>query len=302
MAIQINMPQITDTMEEGFIGKWFVKKGDKISKGDVLAEINLDVAYIDLDSFYEGVVLFIATEEYQIIPVGELLCIVGEEGEDISGFLYQITPPKKVFRKRIRTIPTSTFTLDKITTLEGVELIVMPKMSDTMEEGIVSIWHKKVGDTIKEGDVLADIETDRAIMEFESFYNGTLLYKGVKNGQSLLVDGILAIIGPAGTDVSEIIRQTNTTMFPVETPGGVEVIRIPELHTTSEERIVTTWYKKVGESIKKKELLAKVETDREVIEFKPLHTGTLLYKVEGEQTVSANMVLAIIETTSTSIS
>ena len=85
------------------------------------------------------------------------------------------------------------------------EIITMPRLSDTMEEGTVATWLKKVGDTVKEGDILAEIETDKATMEFESFYSGTLLYIGIQEGQSAPVDAVLAVIGPAGTDVQSVL-------------------------------------------------------------------------------------------------
>src|SRR5690606_1047225 len=86
----------------------------------------------------------------------------------------------------------------------GVEIVTMPRLSDTMEEGTVAPWLKKVGDKVEEGDILAEIETDKATMEFESFNEGTLLYVGIQEGQSAPVDSVLAIIGPEGTDVSGI--------------------------------------------------------------------------------------------------
>ena len=83
---------------------------------------------------------------------------------------------------------------------EGVEVITMPRLSDTMEEGTVAKWNKKVGDPVNEGDILAEIETDKATMEFESFYSGTLFYIGIEEGQSAAVDSVLAAIGKEGTD------------------------------------------------------------------------------------------------------
>ena len=85
------------------------------------------------------------------------------------------------------------------------EVIKMPRLSDTMEEGTVATWLKKVGDTIKEGDILAEIETDKATMEFESFYEGTLLYIGIKEGETASVDSLLAIIGDKDEDISALI-------------------------------------------------------------------------------------------------
>ena len=89
------------------------------------------------------------------------------------------------------------------------EIIRMPKMSDTMEEGVISSWLKKVGDEIKSGDILAEVETDKATMELESYDDGTLLHIGIKNGESVPINGIIAIIGEKDEDISEILNEAN---------------------------------------------------------------------------------------------
>lgn len=86
------------------------------------------------------------------------------------------------------------------------EVINMPRLSDTMEEGVVAKWNKKVGDTVKSGDILAEIETDKATMDFESFYDGVLLHIGVQEGEAAPVDTLLAIIGEKGEDISDLIK------------------------------------------------------------------------------------------------
>src|SRR5690606_14868819 len=86
------------------------------------------------------------------------------------------------------------------------EAIKMPKMSDTMTEGVLAKWHKKVGDKIKAGDVVAEVETDKATMDFESFQEGTLLYIGVEEGQAVPVDAIIAVIGEEGEDYKSVLE------------------------------------------------------------------------------------------------
>lgn len=205
MATVINMPRLSDTMEEGVVAKWLVKKGDKISEGDILAEIETDKATMEFESFYDGILLHIGIEEGETAPVDKLLAIIGDEGEDISGLLNGSTAssssdePKE---EKVEEVNTGSEASTEIP--EGVEVITMPRLSDTMEEGTVASWLKKVGETVEEGDILAEIETDKATMEFESFYNGTLLHIGIEEGQTAPVDALLAIIGPAGTDVSGI--------------------------------------------------------------------------------------------------
>jgi len=90
------------------------------------------------------------------------------------------------------------------------EVVYMPKLSDTMVEGVVAAWNKKVGETVKEGEILAEIETDKATMEFESFFDGVLLHIGVETGKSAPVNSILAIIGQAGEDISGILANAGT--------------------------------------------------------------------------------------------
>ena len=75
------------------------------------------------------------------------------------------------------------------------EIVRMPKMSDTMTEGVIAKWHKKVGDSVKSGELMAEIETDKATMDYESFNSGTVLYLGAKEGQAVKIDDVLAIVG-----------------------------------------------------------------------------------------------------------
>src|ERR1044071_6564726 len=86
------------------------------------------------------------------------------------------------------------------------EVVRMPKMSDTMTEGVVAKWHKKIGDSVKAGDLVAEIETDKATMEFESYQEGTLLYIGVEEGKAAPVDGVLAILGNPGEDYKALLE------------------------------------------------------------------------------------------------
>ena len=204
MAEIINMPRLSDTMEEGVVAKWLKKVGDKIQEGDILAEIETDKATMEFESFYSGTLLHIGLQEGETAPVDSLLAIVGKEGEDISALLGGVSTPKKEEVKEEIT-PKQSEESQKGSIPKGVEVVTMPRLSDTMTEGTVASWLKKEGDKVSEGDILAEIETDKATMEFESFYAGTLLYIGIKEGESAPVDSLLAIIGPAGTDVSGIV-------------------------------------------------------------------------------------------------
>jgi pyruvate dehydrogenase E2 component (dihydrolipoamide acetyltransferase) len=98
------------------------------------------------------------------------------------------------------------------------EIVRMPKLSDTMTEGVVSAWHKKVGDAVKSGEVLAEIETDKATMEFESFTDGVLLHIGVEKGKSAAVDSVLAVLGKAGEDITALLADAAEAAPAAETP------------------------------------------------------------------------------------
>ena len=208
------MPRLSDTMEEGTVAKWLKQVGDKVEEGDILAEIETDKATMEFESFYEGTLLHIGIDEGDGAPVDSLLAIIGETGEDISGLLNgsSVGSEKDEVLAKEANVPqentteTSGDSGSSTEIPEGVEIVKMPRLSDTMEEGTVAAWLKKVGDTVEEGEILAEIETDKATMEFESFYSGTLLYIGIQEGESSPVDAVLAVIGPAGTDVDAVLN------------------------------------------------------------------------------------------------
>merc|ERR1712093_130714 len=173
----VKMPRLSDTMEEGTVASWLKKEGDKVSEGDILAEIETDKATMEFESFYEGTLLHIGIEEGETAPVDTLLAIIGEEGEDISGLLNGeggSTEEAKEESAAEEETEDDGSASEAGEIPEGVEIVKMPRLSDTMEEGTVASWLKKEGDKVSEGDILAEIETDKATMEFESFYNGKL--------------------------------------------------------------------------------------------------------------------------------
>ena len=212
MATIITMPRLSDTMTEGTVATWLKKVGDKVSEGDILAEIETDKATMEFESFNEGTLLHIGIPAGETAPVDSLLAIIGKEGEDISALLSgkpaEATPAADTAKPTSEAVavPETTKESSSVATSlpKGVVVITMPRLSDTMTEGTVATWLKKVGDAVAEGDILAEIETDKATMEFESFNAGTLLYVGIEEGNTAPVDSLLAIIGPAGTDVAGI--------------------------------------------------------------------------------------------------
>jgi len=222
MAEIINMPRLSDTMEEGTVAKWLKNVGDKIEEGDILAEIETDKATMEFESFHEGTLLHIGIAEGDGAPVDSLLAIIGAEGEDISGLLNGSAPAQEQEVVAAESTPETTpkeATTPAAVIPEGVEIISMPRLSDTMEEGTVASWLKKVGDIVEEGDILAEIETDKATMEFESFYSGTLLHIGIQEGEGAPVDSLLAVIGPEGTDVQAVLSASKAGDQPSATPS-----------------------------------------------------------------------------------
>jgi pyruvate dehydrogenase E2 component (dihydrolipoamide acetyltransferase) len=212
MATVITMPRLSDTMTEGTVAKWLKKVGDTIKEGDILAEIETDKATMEFESFNSGVLLHIGIEAGQSAPVDYLLAIIGKEGEDISSLLSGAAPAPVAEAAPIEATPA---TSASAAIPAGVKVITMPRLSDTMTTGTVATWLKKVGDNVKEGDILAEIETDKATMEFESFNAGTLLYIGIQEGESAPVDSVLAIIGPAGTDITGVAENFGKAEAPV---------------------------------------------------------------------------------------
>lgn len=216
MATVITMPRLSDTMTEGTVAKWLKKVGDKIEEGDILAEIETDKATMEFESFNAGTLLHIGINEGETAAVDSLLAVIGNEGEDISKVLNTTNESKSEVAsndvdKKEEAPAKTTESKESATLPEGVVVVTMPRLSDTMTEGTVATWLKKVGDKIEEGDILAEIETDKATMEFESFNSGTLLHIGVQEGESAPVDSVLAILGPAGTDVSGVVANPKVT-------------------------------------------------------------------------------------------
>ena len=222
MAELIQMPKMSDTMTEGVIANWLVKVGDKVKSGDILAEVETDKATMELENYADGVILYIGVEKGGSVPVNGIIAVVGKEGEDfqalLSGNTISTTPtPSPVPQAQTPATPSPTVAVEKAPSVKvNATVIRMPKMSDTMTDGVIANWLVKVGDKVKSGDILAEVETDKATMELESYESGTLLYIGVEKGKSVPVDGIIAIIGEAGADYQQLLNPASATPAKVE--------------------------------------------------------------------------------------
>ncbi len=214
MAQVVKMPKLSDTMTEGTIVKWNKKVGDKVKSGDILAEIETDKATMEFESFYDGVLLHIGIPEKKSAPVDAIIAIIGKEGEDIQSILSNNngnSTNNSATQNNLTQADTQKSTTNIISLPKTIQIVRMPKLSDTMTEGTVVKWNKKVGDKVKSGDILAEIETDKATMEFESFYDGVLLYIGIPEKKAAPVDSLLAIIGEGNEDINAILSIINSS-------------------------------------------------------------------------------------------
>ncbi len=206
------------------------------------------------------------------------------------------------------------------------EVILMPRLSDTMTEGVIAAWHKNVGDAVKKGDLLAEIETDKATMELESYQEGVLLHIGTTKGGKLQVNDLLAIIGKAGEDVASLIASVGVgspaaapatepalataTAAPVaasvspalDVAAMDEVVLMPRLSDTMTEGVIAGWQKNVGDTVKKGEVLADIETDKATMELESYKDGILLYQgAKAGEKILVNDLLCVIGAAGTNV-
>ncbi|MFT4033810.1 MAG: pyruvate dehydrogenase complex dihydrolipoamide acetyltransferase [Siphonobacter sp.] len=216
MAEVIRMPLLSDTMTEGVIAEWLKKVGDKVKSGDILAEVETDKATMELENYADGTLLYVAADKGQAIAVNGILAVVGEPGEDYKGLLdgnapAEATPqaesPAPEKSAPVEAAPQSSKAVD-LSSIKAAA-IRMPLLSDTMTEGVIASWQKKVGDKVKNGDILAEVETDKATMELENYEDGTLLYIGVDAGSAAKVNQIIAIVGEEGANYQAILDAEN---------------------------------------------------------------------------------------------
>ncbi|MES2777184.1 MAG: pyruvate dehydrogenase complex dihydrolipoamide acetyltransferase [Bacteroidota bacterium] len=260
MAEAILMPRLSDTMTEGVIAAWHKNVGDAVKKGDVLAEIETDKATMELESYQDGVLLHVGTANGGKLMVNDLMAIIGKAGEDVSAIVAQhaggngaaaapaaeaapakteeapapakqeaAPAPAAETAAPAPVAPAAAIDISKIP-----EVVIMPRLSDTMTEGVIASWNKNVGDAVKKGDVLAEIETDKATMELESYRDGTLLFQGAKVGEKIQVNDLLCIVGAEGFDINPIVasaKQGGTPAPAAEAPAPAATTAAPAAAT-----------------------------------------------------------------------
>ncbi|SFV30864.1 pyruvate dehydrogenase complex dihydrolipoamide acetyltransferase [Thermoflavifilum thermophilum] len=227
MAEAIRMPLLSDTMKEGVIAAWHKKVGDQVKADDVIAEVETDKATMEVIPYVEGTLLYIGPKEGEAAKVNDIIAIVGKPGEDFQSLLAAEGKAESatIEQKQESEAPAgktaSHAAIEKL--LQQVTVVRMPLLSDTMKEGKIVAWHKKVGDQVKSDDVLAEVETDKATMEVVGYAEGTLLYTGPKEGESAKVNDIIAIVGKEGTDIQPILdaekQPTQAASAPAAAPA-----------------------------------------------------------------------------------
>ncbi len=240
MAVAVRMPKMSDTMTEGVIAGWLKKVGDKVKSGDIIAEVETDKATMELENYEDGILLYIGAEKGIAVPIDGIIAIVGEPGEDFSSLLVGDTAPVMVAETTSNTAVTPPTVVSTTVDLSNIKAVAvrMPKMSDTMTEGVIAGWLKKVGDKVKSGDILAEVETDKATMELDNYEDGTLLYIGAEKGHAVPIDGIIAIIGEEGANYQAILAAEGGTAKPVETAKVEPVAEVASSNLDSNKPII----------------------------------------------------------------
>lgn len=224
MAEVIKMPKMSDTMTEGVIASWQKKVGDEVQAGDILAEVETDKATMELESYDDGTLLYIGVKEKEAVAIDGVIAIIGDKGENIDEILAGLNSSQASEATPEVAAPKAAATTEKID-VSGINATVirMPKMSDTMTEGVISSWLMKVGDDVKSGDILAEVDTDKATMELESYDDGVLLYQAVEAGNAVEIDGIIAIIGEKEADFKTLLKSESAPT--VEAPKEEVVVQ-----------------------------------------------------------------------------
>lgn len=271
MAEVIRMPLLSDTMTEGKIVTWNKKVGDKVKSDDVLADVETDKATMEVVGYADGTLLYIGVPAGEAAKINQIIAIVGKEGEDYKSLLdgesggskpAAIPAPAPTAEKA----PAPAAAAAKVALPAGAKEIRMPLLSDTMTEGKIVAWNKKVGDLVKSDDVLAEVETDKATMEVVGYEEGTLLYIGVEAGKAAKINEIIAIVGKPGTDVTAYVAAeksgANAGSAPVATPAAEEnKLEAPVSAPTAESKAETVSDQRVKASPLAKKLAAEKGID-----------------------------------------
>lgn len=311
MAEVIKMPRLSDTMTEGVVVKWLKNEGETVAEGDMLAEIETDKATMEFESFHSGVLLHIAVKEGNKTDVDNLLAIIGKKGEDISSLISGAGDAETKKESTTKSEPASSESSSSNDELNE-KVLTMPRLSDTMTEGTLVKWCKKVGDMVNEGDIIAEIETDKATMEFESFKNGILLFQGLKEGEVAEVDSILAILGTKDDNIDEIKKSfsaknggdssatTESTKTKKEQPASAPETTSTQSNNTSDRVLASPLAKKIAKD--KNVDLSQIKTSGEKQRITKKDVEDFIASGQGNQSQSHSPIISNEKTIETPIS
>ena len=309
MAQEIKLPQLGQTMEEGTIVNVLIKEGDKINKGDVIFEVETDKATLEMESTAEGYVKKVTVAEGDTIPVGETVCIVGAKDEEVS-----VETPAAPASEAPKAAPATSADVPA-----SVKLIRLPQLGQTMEEGTIVNILVKIGDTVAKGDVLLEVETDKATLEMESSEQGVVKSILIAEGDTIPVNDPIMVVGGENDDVSDAMIATltggsaaapaaETTTAPAASageslPADAKVVRLPQLGQTMEEGTIVNILVKIGDTIAKGDVLLEVETDKATLEMESSVEGSIkaILTEEGD-TIPVDAAVAIVANADTNIS
>ncbi|MDX2195058.1 MAG: 2-oxo acid dehydrogenase subunit E2 [Cytophagales bacterium] len=292
MAEILRMPKLSDTMTEGVIAAWHKKIGDAVKEGELLAEVDSDKATMEVEAYASGTVLYLGANAKSAIPVDGILAIVGKSGEDISALISGSTGGTSSVQTPVNTDTKLAKTID--TSHIKAKVIYMPKMSDTMTEGTIEKWHKKVGDKVKSGELLADVTTDKATMELESYEDGTILYIGVEQGKSVPVDGVLCIVGEQGADYKALLEAGKPSTTP-----NTSAVQTPDVPNQSVHVQVSTNTASNGSRIFASPLAKKIAADKgiDLSQVQGTADGGRIVKKDLENYKSASSAAKVVSNT-----
>ncbi len=265
MAEVIRMPLLSDTMTEGKIITWNKKVGDKVKSDDVLADVETDKATMEVTGYVDGTLLFIGVPAGEAAKINQIIAIVGKEGEDykplLDGDMNNLKTAAAETKEATPAPAATNQQTAKVSLPAGAKEIRMPLLSDTMTEGKIVSWNKKVGDLVKSDDVLADVETDKATMEVVGYEEGTLLYIGVEAGSAAKINEIIAIVGKPGTDVSAYVAAeksgaNSVTPTASVTIGSAETAAVATVEPATETNTQTSSDQRIKASPLAKKLAA----------------------------------------------
>lgn len=270
MAEVIRMPLLSDTMKEGVIAEWHKKVGDKVKADDVLAEVETDKATMEVMPYVDGTLLYIGVEKGKAIPVNGIMAIVGKEGEafqhllDTNGTLEKSTTDSNNTISATEAAPEKKAASPDLSSIEAT-IVRMPLLSDTMKEGKIAAWLKEVGDSVKADDVIAEVETDKATMEVMPYVDGTLLYRGVEAGNGVAVNGIMAIIGKKGTDITPLLdaeQNGSATTATDKTNAGTDAPTTPAPAAAAQQQTTPLDITSDDSRVKASPLAKKIAQDK----------------------------------------